>query len=172
MKTVESFFVLILFTSAGIYASNQLEKRIRQLKDLEKAIFLIKREVDYQLSPLGEAMLHTGSRAEFPWSQLFIKTGERLLHKEEKEGKPEVCFKEEISKIRTYHPWEKDLDILFILGRNLGGVDKKLQIAQLTAAEEEVRQAIQYAKEEHQRKGKLYRTLGVCIGLMGVILLI
>lgn len=77
--------------------------------------------------------------------------------------------------IRTaakYHPWDSDLEILRTMGKGLGELDKKMQLARFELAIEEIRQAEQEAGEEQKQKGKLYQTLGVCMGILGVILII
>jgi len=64
------------------------------------------------------------------------------------------------------------LDILLRLGKGFGELDKKMQLMQLTVAEEEMKELLQEAQEEKRTKGKLYQTLGVCMGIMSVILII
>ena len=172
MNAAGCILILIISTAAGMYAAGQFEKRVRQLKELEKAVLILQREIDYRLSPLGEALVHTGKRIFYPWNQFFIQAGEKILEKGKESIAPDECFEEEIKRITTYHPWEKDLNILVSLGKNLGELDKKMQLAKLSMTEEEIRQAIDAAKEEQGKKGKLYQTLGVCMGVLGVILMI
>lgn len=172
MKAVGCFGVFLFFTAVGMYVSSQFGKRVRQLKNLEKAVVSMKREIDYQLSPLGEALLHAGKRTEPPWNQFFTQAGEKFLDKKRGLCEPDEVFQEEIKKIRFYHPWEKDLDILLALSKGLGELDKKMQLVQLSMAEEEIRQAVGEAEQELEKKGKLYQTLGACMGVLGVILLI
>ena len=81
MKAAGCILILIISTAAGMYAAGQFEKRVYQLKELEKAVLILKREIDYRLSPLGEALVHTGKRISYPWNQFFIQAGEKILEK-------------------------------------------------------------------------------------------
>ena len=58
------------------------------------------------------------------------------------------------------------------LVKRLGQLDKTMQVAQLKLAEEEVIQAQNEALDEYKRKSQLYKTLGVCMGVLGVIIFI
>ena len=80
-------------------------------------------------------------------------------------------FEKELKGMRNYHPWDKELDVLLRLGKCLGELDKHTQILQLSIAEEELSSLIHEAEEEKRTKGKLYRTLGVCMGMLSVILI-
>ena len=178
MKIAGCILMFFLFVSCGFYASNQLEKRIRQLKSLEKAVMSMKREIDYRLSPLGETLLHTAKRTEHPWCLFFERAGQSFQGGKRTDGKSmELCFPDEIFRrelitIRQYHPWEKDLKVLVGLGKNLGELDKKMQIMKFTMVEEEIKDLIGEAQEEKKTKGKLYQTLGACMGIVSVILVI
>lgn len=172
MKLLGCCFIFLTFTFMGLHASSQLEKRIRQLKGLEKAILSIEREIDYRLSPIGDALIQTAKRTEFPWNLFFQNAGEAFSKNREKGCCPNQIFEDEIPKIRIYHPWEKDLKLLLTLGKGMGELDKKMQLSQLAMAKEEIQSAIKSAQEEQHAKGKLYQTLGICMGFLGVILVI
>lgn len=172
MKIAGCMFVFYFFIFCGIHASGQLEKRIKQLKSLEKAVQSMKREIDYRLSPLGETLLYTANRTEHPWCMFFQRTGESFQERKTEVCLPDEIFRKELILMRRYHPWEKDLDVLLVLGKNLGELDKKMQIMKINMAEEEIRELIKQAQEDKQMKGKLYQTLGVCMGILSVILVI
>lgn len=172
MKFAGCAFLFFLFTFLGVYASSQLDKRIRQLKSLEKAVFFMKREIDYRLSPLGVTLLHTGEKMDYPWNLFFSEAGKHFQERREGLCCPDEIFRKELEKIRFFHPWEKDLEVLIRLGKSLGELDKKMQIMQLSMAEEEIRGLLEEAVEEKKTKGKLYRTLGMSMGILSVILVL
>ena len=172
MKMFGCFFLFVLFTSIGMHASSQLDKRIRQLKSLEKAVLSMKREIDYRLSPLAETLLQTAKRTEAPWCLFFEETGKAFQERAEGLCCPEEIFGKGIKGVQFYHPWEKDLEVLIELGKNLGELDKKMQMAKLSMAEEEIEGLLCEAMEEKREKGKLYQTLGLCMGILSVILVV
>lgn len=172
MKLVECAVILLFFTAAGMYASSQLGKRRRQLRSLEKAILSLYREVDYHLSPLADAFMQTAGRAEPPWDNFFRQMGENIKMQQTLNTTMEEILGDSIRTSAKFHPWDSDLEILRTMGKGLGELDKKMQLARLDLAIEEIRQAEQEAGEEQKQKGKLYQTLGVCMGILGVILII
>jgi stage III sporulation protein AB len=171
MKFAGCLSLFLFFTFCGIYGSNQLEKRIRQLKSLNKAVLFMKREIDYHMTPLAETLLHTAARTEYPWCLFFEKAGKNFQERREGICCPDEIFEKELKGMRNYHPWDKELDVLLRLGKCLGELDKHTQILQLSIAEEELSSLIHEAEEEKRTKGKLYRTLGVCMGMLSVILI-
>lgn len=171
MKVIECGSVFLLFTAAGMYASAQLGRRKRQLKHLEKALLLLSREVDYHLAPLADAFSQTAHKTEKPWDQLFERMGKWLDSPEGCLLSAEEMLKQALKSTARYHPWKKDMEIMKSLGKGLGEMDKETQLARLEMTMEEVRQACQEAGEEQQQKEKLYQTLGVCMGILSVILM-
>ena len=170
MKIVGGILMLCLFSSMGMYASGQLDRRIRQLKSLEKAILSMKRELDYRASPLAETFLYTACRTEYPWNLFFEEAGKGLMERNDHFGGPDEVFSREAAKVRPFHPWDRDLEVLTGLGKHLGDMDKKMQLMHLSIAEEEICGLLQEAKEEKRIKGKLYQTLGICMGILSVIM--
>lgn len=172
MKFVSCSVVFFIFVSMGFFVSAQMEKRLGQLKSLERGLSFMEREIDYHGSSLSDVLRHTAGRIEHPWNLFFERAGEAL--KTEKEGKnnPEAVFQKELDKVRPYHPWDKDLEVLKALGKRIGSLDKKMQLLELCEAKEEMKRQIREAEEEKGVKGKLYRTLGLCMGFLGVILIL
>ena len=172
MRLIGCILILIGAAGAGIYASAQLEKRKRQLSSLRRTVLLIEREIDYQLSPLSETMILAAEKADKPWDVLFRSFSRVLMEKNSPRAEIDVFMKQEIKKMEGYHPWKKDLEILMNLVKGLGQLDKTMQLAQLKMAEAEILQAEEEALEEYKKKSQLYRTLGLCMGVLGVIILI
>lgn len=172
MKVAGCVCLFCFFTSCGLHASYQLEKRIKQLKSLKKAVLFMKREIDYRLTPLADTLLYTAEQTEQPWCFFFEGAGKGFQERSERICYPDEIFGKELRKMRSYHPWDRDLDVLTRLGKCLGELDKKMQIMQLSIAEEEIETLYQEAVEEKKTKGKLYQTLGVCMGILSVILVI
>lgn len=172
MKWMGYSLIFLAAAGRGYYASFLLEKRKEQIWSLRKAVLSLKREIDYQLSPLSEAFCHTAVRTTEPWGSFFEETGNKLA----REGQQGADFIEiwgiQMKKAAKFHPWKKDLAILQALGQGLGQLDKEMQLSQLKLLEEELLEAEREAEEERIKKGHLYRMLGPCMGLLGIILLL
>lgn len=172
MKLVGCLLIFVGMSGMGVYASRQLERRLKQLNSLRWLLVYISREIDYQLTPLSETMAVAAKKADKPWSLLFENLGQVLNETTSFKTEIDVLLEREIKKIEIYHPWKKDLVILVNLVKRLGQLDKTMQVAQLKLAEEEVIQAQNEALDEYKRKSQLYKTLGVCMGVLGVIIFI
>lgn len=176
MKIVGCICIFFAAAGAGLYASKELERRKKEIVSLRKSILSMEREISFQLSTLSEAFLYTGERSEEPWKEFFKDMAKKLEERERKyygeEQGVEGMFREVRKKWEQMHPWKKEWEILEQLFRGLGQLDKEMQMGQLRLAQEELTLAEQEAGEEQKKKGQLYRSLGICMGILGVILLV
>lgn len=172
MKWIGYSMIFLASAGGGYYASMLLERRKEQLLILRRAVLSLKREIDYQLAPLSEAFSHTALRTKEPWGSFLEETGEKLA-KEVTQGTDFFqIWENQMKTAAKFHPWKKDLAILQALGQGLGQLDKDMQLSQLKLLEEELLEAEREAEEERVKKGHLYRMLGPCMGLLGIILLL
>ena len=65
-----------------------------------------------------------------------------------------------------------DLPLLEILGNSLGYLDITMQIEHLNFTVLQIEDVLNLAKEQWMVKGKLYRTMGVSVGALLVLLII
>lgn len=176
MKMVGCIFVFLAAAGAGIYASMELERRMKQIASLRRSLLYMEREIAFQLSSLAEAFSHTGERSNPPWDEFFFDLAKQLERQERNicgEEKNVVdIFQKARKRYEKTHPWKKEWEILERLFQGLGQLDKEMQMGQLRLAQEELTLAEQEAREEQKNKGQLYRSLGICMGILGVILLV
>ncbi len=173
---VGCIFVFLAAAGAGIYASLELERRMKQIASLRRSLLSLEREIAFQLSSLAEAFSYTGERANPPWDDFFCELAKQLevqdgdIWGEEKDVVD--IFQKGRKRYEKTHPWKKEWEILERLFQGLGQLDKEMQMGQLRLAQEELALVEQEAKEEQKKKGQLYRSLGICMGILGVILLV
>jgi stage III sporulation protein AB len=165
---------MIFFAASGggFFASVQLERRKRQLGGFKRSLLFLRREIDYALAPLPEAFSHTADRVEEPWKQFWKGAAEEL----QKGKKSRVDFftywERQVQNIKRFHPWQKDWELFYRMGKGLGQMDKEMQLSQLQMLEKEMESREEEAGEECRKKAHLYRVLGACLGGLGVILLL
>lgn len=172
MRWLGFFFIFLAAAGGGYYASSLLDKRKKQLQSLRRAIVFLSREIDYQLAPLSEAFAQTAQRTEEPWKSFFSELSNTMQRKSGDEKEFHETWNIELKNIEKFHSWKKDLSILEALGQGLGQLDKEMQLAQLKLSAEEIVEAEKDAEEQRQQKGRLYRMLGPCMGILGIILLL
>ena len=66
----------------------------------------------------------------------------------------------------------EDFTAIETLGKMLGNTDAEGQVSQIELTEKLIEDQIENAKIEKQKNTKLYKTLGVTVGLTAVILLL
>lgn len=172
MRWAGYLMIFLAAAGGGFYASLLLEKRKRQLAILKRAVISLNREIDYQLSTLPEAFHHTADRVEEPWKSFWEETGRNLEKSREIRKEFLTLWEDQIKEAEKFHPWKQDLNILKELGKGLGQLDKQMQLAQLKLTGEELLEMEREAEEECKRKGHLYRMLGTCMGVLGIVLLL
>ena len=176
MKMVGCIFVFLAAAGAGIHASMELERRMKQIASLRRSLLSMEREIAFQLSSLSETFFHTSERANSPWDDFFCDLANQLeiqdgdIWGEERDVVD--IFQKGRKRYEKTHPWKKEWEILERLFQGLGQLDKEMQMGQLRLAQEELTLAEQEAREEQKKKGQLYRSLGICMGILGVILLV
>ena len=67
---------------------------------------------------------------------------------------------------------KEDFTAIETLGKMLGNTDVEGQVSQIELTEKLIEDQIENAKIEKQKNTKLYKTLGVTVGLTAVILLL
>ena len=172
MKMAGLCLIFVSSVLLGIFSARELARRSRQLAGLKKALQFLEREVDYQVTALSDAFLHTADKTEEPWKTFFLNLGMRLGMGEQNRLSLETVVKEEIDGLKKQHPWKKDLEILSDFGERVGELDKQMQILGIRGILYEVEEEQKQALEEERQKGKLYQTMGISMGLLLVIFLL
>ena len=98
MKLVGYLLIFVGMSGMGVYASRQLERRLKQLNSLRWLLVYISREIDYQLTPLSETMAVAAKKADKPWSLLFENLGQVLNETTSFKTEIDVLLEREIKK--------------------------------------------------------------------------
>ena len=171
LKWIGIGLVICGSTAAGISFSKDLERRVKQLSELRKAIVMLQGEIRYSNSPLSEAFHHVSLRIKEPFA-MFL---------EHVAGHMEAFCGETLSDIFMQHIQEDlkrtallpgDLEQLGRLGDNLGYLDRQMQLETMNLYMEQLDMAHQEAKEHYRSKSRLYHCLGVMGGLFLAIIFI
>ena len=163
--------ILIGCTLGGFIYGQSFLKREEELKDLERALVDLENEILYIQEPLPYAFLSIGEKNKGNIKNIFIFAA-TLLSNGEVDGVYEALYKS-LEKYKDFLSLNKgDKNILLNLSKNLGTIDREghKKIFSLTSSELKIR--IKEAHEEALKSSKMYRALGVSIGLTIVIFLI
>ena len=161
--------VLVVFaTSAyGFMMSGDLQKRLSQLYELKKIMFLLKGEISYGATPLLEACSNIAKRVKAPFCEVLynISVSEEKTIKE--------IWKTNFSDGFKYMNLNgEDKERLLLLGDSLGLSDKETQSRVISLYLEELEMSIKALNEMLPKKTRVYRCLGVVSGIMLAIIII
>lgn len=166
--------VLILLSSAGIgfNASSIMRLRLDELNELKKMILMLRGEIKYTRTPLGEAFAVIARRTNGIYSEFFKNTsaelaklnGKSLSEIWQEQFKCEMMIKSHLS--------DKDQRWLLQLAEGLGYLDKEMQLGTIELYVEQLDAMILEGAKNFEKNSKLCKALGISAGLFLAIILI
>ncbi|WP_097025766.1 stage III sporulation protein SpoIIIAB [Clostridium peptidivorans] len=171
IKIIGSVLVIVSTSLLGYFFGELFKKRTRELKELERAIGILKNEIVYAYTPLPYALEKIGLRIIEPIKTLFLS-----ISKDLKESISEGVYEAFYSNINLYKKSfnlnEEDIRILLNLSKSLGEWDVESQKNIFRVTEEELRKQIEESEILTRKNLKMYRYLGFSIGAIIVIMFI
>ncbi|MEE1313482.1 MAG: stage III sporulation protein AB [Lachnospiraceae bacterium] len=163
--------IVVLCSLAGIYAGGIGKKKILFFLEFKRVLTLLKGEIRYGMTPIGEACLHVSEKTEKELKEFLVKVGQQT--KEKKEDSFEKIWKEACATTLpkgyfTQGEWKQVLT----LGSAVGYLDVPMQLRAFDLLLEQMEHGLDSARKKQEKDGKLYQTLGIGVGLMLAIVLI
>lgn len=168
-KVLGSVLVVLGSSGCGWYLAYAARQRIEILQELLQAIFILYGDIEYAAGDMSENMEGIARRTDV-FSVFFKKIAGRL---HDKKGQSLYnIWKEEMQGI-PYRTRLRREDIAFLeeLGKNLGNLDRKTQLHTLQMMEGRLEKSILAAREEYADKAKLFRVVGITVGVFTTVLL-
>ena len=164
-------FVVFATSAYGYVLSRDLKKRLLELLEIKKIMFLLKGEIGYGFTPLFEAMGNIALRVSPPFSHILLSFAER--EKEIKECAFKDMWEQEFEKgLVSAHLSNSERERLIGLGSSIGLNDYKTQQTAIEAYMQEVENSIAELEKCLPAKTKLYRSLGVMLGVVITIIIV
>lgn len=151
----------------GILQALNLEKRVRELEELDYGINLLSKEIVYGQTRLPAALAICGQQVEGEVGSVFTQAAELLKGKD---LKPRKAIEIAVSRCQLASAEAKR--ILFRLSDQLGMSGVMEQERFLALALEEVRLCREKAEKQASSQGKVYRWGGFLLGGMLALMLI
>lgn len=161
-------FVLIFLASTyvGIIISSKYKNRVIDLKELKTVLNIMNTKIRYTYEPIGEICEEISQMNDTNVGKLFGQVNLELKDKNITEAWNIA--------IDTYgnNFSKEDKHIIKTLGKMLGKTDINGQVSEIEQANEFLNIQINKAEKERQKNEKLYKSLGMVIGIAIIIILV
>ena len=166
IKIAGMLLTLASSTALGLYLSSLPTLRQQDLREIKKALLILKSEIEYIATPLPQAVANIAIRINAPISKLFECFADSL--KLNPEG--ETAYRLWLSAIETTKEGsflkKDDLEIIGNFGKTLGYLDKQMQVDSINFTIDYIDSQVGQLQENNEKTQKMYRSLGVIGGIL------
>lgn len=171
MKWIGACLVTLSCTGLGQHMAGEWKRRLKCLEQLRQMMYLLKAEILYGHTALGEALRRVGQRCRrvdvergMEALPLFFLAVAARIEQQEGESFSRI-WQEELEKMKAIPLKESDTASLENLGAHLGYLDLEMQERNLLLYLEQVDGQIAFLKQNLRERTKLYTSLGIMGGL-------
>lgn len=168
MKIVKYILLAVIFglsTSIGLMISKRFDNRVIELKEFKNTLNIMKTKIKFTYEPLAEIFKQIANKNESNIERIFGQMANQITYYQTRDVW-ENCIQEADISIN-----QEDKDILKKLGKLLGQTDVEGQVSEIEVTQNFLNMQIEKAEEEKKKNQKIYKTLGITIGLVFVIIL-
>lgn len=171
LKVTGVILVIFSCSALGYSKSQTMTERLRQLREIEKMVFLILGEITYKREALPEALHGVAVKLQEPFSGFLEEVSKAAG------AYQGACFQEIFrERTETYLGQcalvRKDLEEFAQLGEYLGYLDIALQKNTVSLYLEQLKKEMEDLQRELPTKQKLYQSLGTLGGIFLSVLLL
>lgn len=158
--------IFSLSTAIGLIISKMYENRVNELKEFKSIFNIMKTKIKFTYEPLREIFLQISKDNNTQIEKIFGQMACQIQYEQVEKVWSTAIQKADISIN------QEDKNIIKKLGKLLGQTDVEGQISEIEVAENFLDMQIEKAEDEKKKNQKMYKTLGVVLGLVFVIILI
>lgn len=171
LKISGCLLVIAATTLAGMVYAGRIQEQYRQMKYLQRLIYMIESEIRYAHTYLGEIFLHVSRRVQEPYKGWLIAMEQKMGQMDS--GAFDAIWGQAVEKNLRYSGLpSKELERLIQLGGQLGVMDLNLQLKVLALYQEQLCLSMEEVREGMRTKVRLCHCLGVMSGLLVAVLLL
>lgn len=164
LKIIMLILILTLSYLIGNIIAKQYSNRVEELEDIKNSLNVLQTKVRFSKEPLSTIFKDISNISKN--KEIFIEANENM-----KTMLAGEAWRNSIQTVNT-NLKKNDIEILSSLGNMLGKTDSEGQVNQIEEIKELLNIQIKNANKEKEKNEKLYKTLGMTIGLAIVIILI
>ena len=168
MKGIKYILLVAIFglsTAIGLVISKTYENRVVELKEFKNILNIMKTKIKFTYEPLAEILKQIANNNDTNVEKIFGQMANQITYYQTREVWGN-CIQDADISIN-----QEDKDILKRLGKLLGQTDVEGQVSEIEVTQNFLNMQIEKAEEDKKKNQKMYKTLGVTIGLIFVIIL-
>lgn len=170
-KIIGSIMILVSSTLVGLLTASKFKIRVQQLKEIRGNFQMIETEIFYTATPIIEVMEKVSKQSQKPLSNIYDDIAKKLK-KREGESLGSI-WKRVFEKRKDYTGFTKDdLETINFFGSILGTTDRLSQVKNAKLVQSQLIKLEEYAEKDFIRNEKLFKNLGILLGLVIVIILL
>lgn len=171
IKFIGSMIVLFSGIGFGFSKAAKEQRRLEQGIAIKRMLYLLQGEIRYGFTPLPEAILKISTKTEKEFQPFLKKVASQLeTHREESFSKVwEMAAKQKLKPV-LYEP--KFYEILKNMGETIGYLDQQMQERTILLTIEQLDDQIFLMKDQTIKNCKMYRSLGISLSILIVIILL
>ncbi|MEG2971976.1 MAG: hypothetical protein RR898_00810 [Clostridium sp.] len=171
LSIIGSAMIILSTTLVGFYYARGFSYRVKIIRDFQYALTMLQSEILYSSSPLIEALDYVGEKTDGNVGR-FFKEFSKSLYKREIEGIQEG-FTLTMNTYKKPLMLEGDeIDTISSFLKSLESSDSESQKTSFNITMKKFEAFEKRAEEIMNKNEKLYKYLGICSGLLVVIVLI
>ncbi|MDO4170905.1 MAG: stage III sporulation protein AB [Lachnospiraceae bacterium] len=171
MRFVGIIGLFVVCCVGGIYLGQIGKRKILFFLEFKRVLTLLKGEIRYGMTPIGEACNHVAEKTEGVLKEFLNEIGRNTKEKTKENFTLIWQDAAEAYLPKSYFEsgeWKQVLT----MGSGIGYLDVPMQLKTFDLLLEQLDRSLDNARLKQEKDGKLYQTLGVGIGLMLAIVLI
>ena len=171
MYFIKFILLITLFctsTAIGILISKKYSNRVQILKDLKNALNMFEVKINFSFQTIPEIFKDISDKFEGTVAKIFSNTIKYINEDNLLAGE---AWEKSVDS-NGYSLKKEDINSLKTLGKMLGRTDIEGQVSQIELVSSFIEKQIIDAVESKNKNEKMYKKLGVIVGLVLVIVLI
>lgn len=166
IKYLTLILILSLTSYIGILISKKYLNRVKDLKEMKNALNMFSTKIKFTYEPIPQTFKEISQKTKPNISNIFRNAYEKMNTNSAGKAWEEALEESSTNMIK------EDIEVLKNLSNLLGKVDIEGQVNEVELVEKFLDTQLESAEEEKQKYVKMYKTLGVTVGLAVVIILI
>lgn len=165
IKIIIYTFIFLSCSFIGILISRKYVNRVNELKEFKNALNIFKTKIRYTYEPIPEIFMQISKSVNSNISDVFSQAANKMDILAAGEAWNMALKMEDLSIN------EEDKNALNNLSKLLGKTDLEGQLNQIEMTSDFLDEQIKKAEKEKNKNEKMYRTLGMILGMTIVVIL-